>query len=49
VIDEKSSDPGGLTHRWVLKALIPAGFVLLALQSVAEIVKSAVLWRKGKR
>jgi len=40
VIDEKSSDPGGLTHRWVLKALIPAGFALLALQSVAEIAKS---------
>lgn len=40
VIDEKSPDPGGLTHRWILKALIPAGFVLLALQSVAEIAKS---------
>ena len=25
VIDEKSADPGGLPHRWVLKALIPAG------------------------
>jgi TRAP-type mannitol/chloroaromatic compound transport system permease small subunit len=48
VIDEKSSDPGGLTHRWVLKALIPAGFVLLALQSVAEIVKSAIRWREAK-
>jgi TRAP-type mannitol/chloroaromatic compound transport system permease small subunit len=43
VIDEKSPDPGGLTHRWVLKALIPAGFALLALQSVAEILKS---WRR---
>ncbi len=40
VIGEKSSDPGGLTHRWVLKALIPVGFVLLALQSIAEVVKS---------
>ena len=48
VIDEKSADPGGLTHRWVLKAFIPVGFALLALQSVAEIVKS---WRRmhGKR
>jgi TRAP-type mannitol/chloroaromatic compound transport system permease small subunit len=48
VIDEKSPDPGGLTHRWVLKAFIPLGFALLALQSVAEIVKS---WRRmhGKR
>ena len=39
-IDEKSADPGGLTHRWILKAIIPAGFVLLALQSAAEIAKS---------
>jgi TRAP-type mannitol/chloroaromatic compound transport system permease small subunit len=38
VIDEKSADPGGLTHRWVLKALIPAGFSLLALQSLATLV-----------
>ncbi len=35
VIDEKSSDPGGLTHRWLLKSLIPIGFVFLVLQSVA--------------
>ena len=40
VIGEKSSDPGGLTHRWVLKALIPIGFVLLLLQSSAEVAKS---------
>jgi TRAP-type mannitol/chloroaromatic compound transport system permease small subunit len=40
VIGEKSSDPGGLTNRWVLKALIPVGFVLLAVQSVAEVAKS---------
>ena len=49
VIDEKSADPGGLTHRWVLKALIPAGFVLVALQSVAEIVKSLARFRRAAR
>ena len=49
VIDEKSSDPGGLTHRWVLKALIPLGFVLLILQSVAEIIKGVVAWRGAAR
>jgi TRAP-type mannitol/chloroaromatic compound transport system permease small subunit len=47
VIGEKSADPGGLTHRWVLKALIPAGFVLVALQSVAEIVKGVGRYREG--
>ena len=35
VIDEQSSDPGGLPHRWLLKALIPLGFLFLILQSVA--------------
>jgi len=40
VINEQSADPGGLTHRWILKALIPLGFVLVVLQSVAEIAKS---------
>jgi TRAP-type mannitol/chloroaromatic compound transport system permease small subunit len=49
VIDEKSADPGGLTHRWVLKALIPLGFVFLALQSVAEIAKGVAAWRGAKR
>lgn len=36
VIDEQSPDPGGLTHRWILKSLIPIGFLLLILQSVAS-------------
>ena len=37
-IGEKSPDPGGLEYRWLLKALIPAGFVLLALQSFATLL-----------
>lgn len=40
VISEKSSDPGGLTHRWILKSLIPLGFSLLVLQSVAVVLGS---------
>jgi len=35
VIDEKSPDPGGLTHRWIIKGLMPVGFALLAVQGVA--------------
>lgn len=49
VIDEKSADPGGLTHRWVLKALIPVGFTLLSLQCIAELVKSVERFRKAGR
>ncbi|MFT4560377.1 MAG: TRAP-type mannitol/chloroaromatic compound transport system permease small subunit [Gammaproteobacteria bacterium] len=33
---EMSPDPGGLRHRWLLKAAIPLGFALLALQAVAN-------------
>jgi TRAP-type mannitol/chloroaromatic compound transport system permease small subunit len=35
---EHSSDPGGLL-RWPIKIAIPLGFVLLAIQGVAEIIK----------
>ena len=48
-IDEQSSDPGGLTHRWVLKALIPAGFTLLAVQSVAMAAKQLLRMRATTR
>lgn len=36
---EASPDPGGLPYRWLLKAMIPIGFVLLALQGVAMIIR----------
>jgi TRAP-type mannitol/chloroaromatic compound transport system permease small subunit len=37
---EVSSDAGGLL-RWPVKLLLPAGFALLALQGVSEIIKRA--------
>lgn len=37
-ITEYSSDAGGLL-RWPIKLMIPLGFVLLAMQGVAEIIK----------
>lgn len=37
---ESSPDPGGLPYRWLLKAMIPAGFVLLALQGLALAIRS---------
>ncbi|MBP1849392.1 TRAP transporter small permease subunit [Rhizobium halophytocola] len=39
-IGEGSPDPGGLPFRFVLKAMIPAGFGLLALQSMASLLRS---------
>jgi TRAP-type mannitol/chloroaromatic compound transport system permease small subunit len=41
-INEISSDPGGLTHRWILKALIPIGFALFGIQAAAQGVRAAM-------
>jgi TRAP-type mannitol/chloroaromatic compound transport system permease small subunit len=41
-IGEISSDPGGLTHRWVLKAMIPVGFAFFALQAAAQGLAAAL-------
>lgn len=38
---EGSPDPGGLAHRWLVKALIPVAFVLLILQGLAELYRAA--------
>jgi TRAP-type mannitol/chloroaromatic compound transport system permease small subunit len=37
-VNEQSPDPGGLTHRWILKAIIPLGFGFLVLQCIATIL-----------
>jgi TRAP-type mannitol/chloroaromatic compound transport system permease small subunit len=42
---EGSPDPGGLSHRFILKSFIPIGFILLALQSVVEIAKGVGRFR----
>jgi len=39
-IQETSPDPGGLPYRWLLKAMIPAGFVLVLLQGVAMTIRA---------
>ena len=41
-IGEKSPDPGGLTHRWIVKAMLPAGFALLLIQSVAAMLRAFI-------
>ncbi len=37
---EVSSDPGGLTHRWLIKAMLAFAFVLLILQALSEVLKA---------
>ncbi len=40
--NEQSSDPGGLTHRWIVKSLIPLSFFLLVISSVGFMVKQLI-------
>jgi TRAP-type mannitol/chloroaromatic compound transport system permease small subunit len=37
---EGSANPGGIDHRYLLKAFIPAGFLLFGLQSLSGALKS---------
>ena len=39
---EGSPNPGGLPYRFILKALIPLGFGLLALQGLAHVLRHAL-------
>lgn len=47
-ISEISADPGGLTFRFLLKAFIPLGFGLLALQGLAETLKNVQQWQLAR-
>jgi len=39
-VQETSPDPGGLPYRYLLKSMIPAGFILVFLQGVAESLRA---------
>jgi len=41
--NEASPDPGGLPSRWLIKSMIPSGFVLLLLQGIAESIKKLLI------
>jgi len=42
---EASSDPGGLSYRWIVKSLMPLSFALVALQGVSDLMKNVKQWR----
>lgn len=46
---EGSPNPDGLTHRFLLKALIPLGFAVLACQAMAETLKVALRFFPSSR
>lgn len=41
LLGETSPDPGGLPARFIIKSTIPAGFLLLGLQGISILIKSA--------
>ena len=45
VQNEMSSDPGGLTHRWIVKSLMPLAFSLVSLQALNQLTKNVQKWR----
>lgn len=45
---EISMDPGGLTHRWIIKAFIPFSFSLLIFMSIGFVIKNINLYRTYK-
>ncbi len=47
-INEISEDPGGLTHRWIIKSMIPFSFVFLIFSSIGYVVKNVNLYRGAK-
>ena len=47
-MQEISPDPGGLGHRYLIKAMIPLGFALLALQGIANLIENIGRLRTAK-
>lgn len=37
---EISGDPGGLTHRWIIKALLPFSFFILVIVTIGSVIKN---------
>ena len=45
--NEISEDPGGLTHRWIIKAMIPISFIYLIITSIGYIIQNIVIFRQS--
>jgi len=45
VQQEASSDPGGLSNRWIVKALMPLSFILLSLSAIKQLTEEFAKWR----
>ena len=47
-IGETSADPGGIPMRWAVKGLIPLGYSLLALQTLAALARTVLAERQRR-
>jgi TRAP-type mannitol/chloroaromatic compound transport system permease small subunit len=45
--NEGTANPGGIEHRYIVKSLIPIGFALLLLQSLAQTIQSYIAFRRA--
>ena len=45
--NEISEDPGGLTHRWIIKAMIPISFIYLIITAIGYIIQNIVIFRQS--
>ena len=48
-IGEGSPNPGGMGALYLMKAMVPLGFALLFLQSLAQAIQSAIAWKAADR
>jgi len=48
-MNEISEDPGGLTHRWLIKAMIPFGFIFLIISGIGYIIKNIIILKELKK
>ena len=48
-MNEISEDPGGLTHRWIIKAMIPLSFIYLIITSIGYILDNIKKYRENKK
>lgn len=46
--NEISGDPGGLTHRWIIKSLVPVSFFLLVFSTIGTIIKNINLLSRSR-
>ena len=47
-LNEISEDPGGLTHRWIIKFMIPLSLMVLVLSAIGYIFKNIKIMKEAK-